>query len=172
MPSLRPKSAGFTLVELLVVVAIIGILTGLAVVYAGEPRANVQGTAGQVVGAFDGARLRAIATQRWQRARYDDAERRFVFEQATTEGMAEPTAWSQVELLAVKRPVEVFSIDDAANVEASDPDEFAGLDEEVWFAPDGSSQPRTIYFATVDRRSRARVVVYRITGTAVMKEGF
>jgi len=157
---------------MMVVLAIIGVLTSLALVYAGERRANLNGLGSQLVGGFDAARLRAIASQRWQRARYDDDTRRLIFEQATTAGMEEPDDWSQVEVLGISRPLELAAIATTANVATGVdvPDEGDGLDEELRFAPDGSAVPRTVYLSAGDGQSRLRVVIYRVTGTAVVKE--
>jgi len=172
----RSRSAGFTVVELLIVLAMIAILTGLAFSYAGESRAGLRGFAGSLVGECDAARLRAISARRWQRAHLDAEAHKIVVEQATVTGMAEPAddEWTTVARLDVPRNVVVASIATTANVVAGEsvPDEGDGLDEYLYFKPDGSSLARTVYVRSFDTGGEMRVVIYRATGTATAKEAW
>ncbi len=60
------RSAGFTLVELMVVLALSAILTGLAVASINSSRkAGVQYAADEMYGAIQDARMRAIRTNQW-----------------------------------------------------------------------------------------------------------
>lgn len=159
----------------MVVLAMIAILSALAVAYTGERRANLRGFATAIVGEADAARMRAMSTRRWQRISFDlDPDRyRMVTEQATTTGMGEPTDWAEVSRYAIPQRFTVASIHTTADAEGGvDVTEGDGLDEYLLFAPDGSSVPRTVYLSTNNPMTYLRVVVYRATGSAYMKENW
>jgi prepilin-type N-terminal cleavage/methylation domain-containing protein len=168
--------AGFTLVELLVVVAMIAILASVALTYAGERRPNLRAFAEQIVGEADSARLRAISSRRWQRMGFDGEARRVVVEQALWTGMERPDDdddWVVVTRLEIPQSVVVAAIATSVNLVEGEaiPGEGDGLDEHLYFTPDGSGEPRTVYLRGIHARDGAhRVVVYRATGTAFAKE--
>jgi prepilin-type N-terminal cleavage/methylation domain-containing protein len=166
------RSRGFTLVELLVVVALIGIVTALAFAsmstssYAG----TVQGYGDQVVNTMETARLRAISSRRWQRVEFS-GDYATVW-QSTTTGMAPATAWEQIEVLSTPQHVTIAST--AANTHVavgSPPAEGAGLPGAIDFAPDGTAQSFTVFLKDNDDVHH-RVIVYRATGTAVLLTGW
>jgi len=171
MPGSRQR--GFTLVELMVVLAMIAILSAMAVAYTGERRANLRGFAGSIVGEADAARLRALASRKWQRIGFDLDAGKMITEQATTTGMAEPDDWTVQGVYAIPGRFTVASIHDSADANGGeDVIEGAGVDEYLMFAPDGSSVPRTIYLSSTQPFTYVRVVVYRATGTAYVKENW
>lgn len=158
----------------MIVVAILGILAGITVAYTGEPRATVRGFAEAIAGEADTARLRAISSRRWHRVRFDFESRRVVTEQALFTGMEEPAddEWALVGRFEIPVGIEVHSIAETANVVAGDglPGEGDGLDLALGFAPDGSSVARTVYLQNTNGRNGYRIVVYRATGTAYVKD--
>lgn len=160
---------------MLVVIALIGILAGLAIAYTGERRASVRGFAESVVGNADAARLRAISTRRWHRVRFDGVNK-LVVEQGDPVGMTMPEddAWTMIEMSTVPRQVTVHSIATTANIDSGEgvPAEGEGLDEVLLFAPDGSSAARTLYLTDTQNRNVARVIVYRVTGTATARSSW
>lgn len=174
--SSRVRSAGFTLIELMVVVVMIGIVATIALQYTGERRANLRGFASEIIGEADSARLRAASGRRWMRIGFDvDAEQARV-EQANVSGMEVPAddGWTVVRTFTIPKTVVVASIATTANVTAGDgiPAEGDGLTEYLMFSPDGGSAARTVYLTDLQKRNSMRIVVYRATGSAYAKEGW
>ncbi len=172
----RRRDAGFTLVELMVTVAIIAVMAGLAFSYSGERRANMRGFVGQFVSECDSARLRALSSRRWHRITFDTVARKLTVGQAVTTGMNIPTDdedWIMLHQIEIPRTVTVSAIGTTADIEGGNsPGEGEGLEQAMLFGPDGSAEPRTAYFSTTDGQTPMRVLVYRATGTAYTKEGW
>ena len=168
LPGIRMRvGRAFTLVELMVVIAIISILAGAATVYVNPGRYsnNVTSFAESVAAEIDAARWRATSSNKWQMVSvFDD---RIFVEQAPAEGMAgipldgagdcadplgsggDPNVpdvrsgvcWQSIK--TVRRPssdIEIVSVDDTPHLIADDnvPAEGAGLDASILIGPDGS----------------------------------
>ena len=105
---------------------------------------------------------------------YDAETKKVVIDQATITGMDLPAddEWATVQQLGIPATVELVAVATAANVIAGEgvPEEGDGLDDYLYFAPDGSAEPRTVYVRTTDGRQKMRIVIYRATGTAYAKE--
>lgn len=157
---------GFTLVEMAVVIAIVGVLATLAVSANPEDQATSDGFADQLVSDLDQIRLSAMATRRWHRLTLEAG--RGTVDEATTIGMGAPTDFETTSIITPPHRILFDSILDGTQVDATgdSPGTGEGFDLEILFAPDGTSSARTIYISDVRGRSTARVAIFGATGLA------
>jgi prepilin-type N-terminal cleavage/methylation domain-containing protein len=172
---------GFTLVELMVVVAIIAVLAGLMFGVAPRPYdANAQVIAEQVNSTFIYARTRAVSTRKVHKASfYTSAEGEQILEilAAQSTGMAIPATpptgyWQTVEVKRVPKSAIIWSAETSAvTTTGASPAQDFNLPYDVVFKPDGSATASTIYIT--DRASSPRyyrVLVYHATGSSYARE--
>ena len=159
---------GFTLIEMMVVIAIIGVLAAAALVFV-NPRsfaATSRGYAQEIASLCDSVRQRAVASRTYQKLEVQDGQ--IIHWQGDTTGMTPPTDWSYVGTTPVPSEVRIASTDDSTHIapNASVPVEGTGLPAEIDFAPDGSATAATIFVTDSADENKARIAIYRATGSA------
>jgi prepilin-type N-terminal cleavage/methylation domain-containing protein len=163
---------GFTLAELAVVIALIGVIAALAVGADSEDSELTRGYADQIAGTLDGTRARARATRRWHRVTVGATG--VLVEEATTKGLAAPVAFQTVQTIGGPPRVRTHSIDTTTVVVAtgSAPALGTNVPSSILFSPDGPAGAWTIYLSDTSGRTPMRVVVFSATGLARAYEGW
>jgi prepilin-type N-terminal cleavage/methylation domain-containing protein len=172
MPVSRSPERGFTLVELMITIAIAGVLAMLASNVTDENDETVDGVAGQVGSELVNARLRAMADHHWQRLVV--AGSTLSLQEGNTVGMVPPTLWTVTYTTPVSSVATIVSIGStsAINPTGAAASAGTGLATGVTFAPDGSSVARTIYLSDNLARSKERLIVFATTGTVLTRQGW
>jgi prepilin-type N-terminal cleavage/methylation domain-containing protein len=161
---------GFTLVELMVAVAIIGILVGTAIISISASRhsGSARTFAEEIASLCETARERALTKRRWQRLEfYADQVQHW---QGTTTGLAAPAAWELVHTLAAPKEIRLASTDSTVHLAAATavPAEGTGLaGTALGFRIDGTLDSSfTVFVSDATDNDRWRVLMYRLTATA------
>jgi general secretion pathway protein H len=164
------KQRGFTLVEMMVVIAIIGVLVGVA--FGVDNRtygATAQTASDQITQAMSFARMRASATRRTHRVTVQPTQ--LTIYQATTTGLATPTAWQQVQLVKIGTGVSVWNAQAGALASAgATPTQNASLSFDIDFRPDGQATAATVFVADNSANGKYRVIVYHATGGSYARQ--
>lgn len=150
------------------VIAIIGLLAVSALVFV-RPRsfaATSRGYAQEIASLVDSVRQRAVASRTYQKLEVRGDQ--IIHWQGTTTGMTPPTDWSLVGTTPVPSEVRIASTSDRTHIQPDDsvPAEGAGLPAEIDFAPDGSATAATIFVTDSADENKARIAIYRATGSA------
>ncbi|HTE54926.1 MAG TPA: prepilin-type N-terminal cleavage/methylation domain-containing protein [Kofleriaceae bacterium] len=158
---------GFTLVEVVVVIAMIGVLSSVALVFI-KPRsvaATARGYADEVAALCDAARQRAVASRTIQRIEVEAT--RVIHYRGSLPGIKDPPAWELIGTLDVPSGVIIRAMSDRTHVLTGDsvPSAGTGIPGAVQFSPDGSAAAATIFVEDSESRNRARVAIYRATGS-------
>lgn len=167
----RRRESGFTLTELAIVMALIGVITAIAFTYAGERRAGTRGFADQLSGELESTRLRALSTRRWHRVVLTAGGA--TVEQATNVGMVPPVAYEWIGGVSAPPNVRIVAMATVTLVTSTGtPADGDGLAEEIRFAPDGTSVARTLWVSDRRDKSPFRIALFGSTGRARVYEGW
>ena len=168
----RRAQRGFTLVEMMVVVAIIAILGALVVGVSSRPfGANARNVSDQIVSTLSFAKLRASATRRIHRVIVEP--QRITVWPATTTGLGAPGGWeaAPIQTLTIPKGVVAWHAQAGASVGAgAAPAQSTTLQYTIDFRPDGQATASTIFVTDSAQNQTFRVLVYHATGGSYARQ--
>jgi prepilin-type N-terminal cleavage/methylation domain-containing protein len=187
---LRSKTAaGFTLIEMMVVVAMIAILAGIMIsvsttTYGSSPH-NV---ADKISTGFNFCKMRAVSTQRWHRCQVTGSggTSSLAVYQWSANGMTKPctsctctppstNCWQQVQILQLDPLKKVSAWNGSSTVYQTGGATVAqstSLAFNVDFRPDGQSTGGTVFVTNTQESEKWRVLVYKATGASYARQGW
>ena len=167
----RNAQHGFTLIEMMVVIAIIAILSGLLIsVNKRTYGASASSIADQLVTNATTAKMRAVSTRRWHRLTIRSSSAQLW--QATTTGLTTPSAWALVQTTNFSGNTTVWNCSTTvyATSGSASVTQNASLAFNIDFSPDGSSTGATCFITDDQAKNKWRMMVYKATGGAYDRE--
>lgn len=185
----RRKQRGFTLIELMVVVTILGIGAGWSIVaFSGVTAEQELATAvREMVGSYRELRAFAVKERRdchlefdiangeWRALIYPARDRMGRFVLIPRDGEPELLDADLVEEQIERRPWKRLSSDVIIkDIQAPGPTGNEAFNEEYWlqFRADGTIPPHIIHFSTADGELELSLIVAEITGQVTVKRGY
>jgi len=163
---------GFTLIELMTVIAIIGVVVGLALnVDARGYAKSPQAAADEIVSTLSLARTRAETTRRIHRVQVQPTQ--ISIWQATTTGLSTPTNWQLVSTTKLASTVSIWNASAGATITTgANVSQDGSLLYPIDFRPDGQATASTIYLTNQTASSKYRVLVYHVAGGFYARESW
>jgi prepilin-type N-terminal cleavage/methylation domain-containing protein len=157
----RTSQRGFTLVELMVAVAIVGIVTGFAFTVNAESQgANPETSSQQVAALASLGRMRAVSSRRIHRL--EAMPTMVVLWESDQLGNVPATGWRAVKTVRFPSSVMVWNASASVlSASGNTPSQNATLDFVTDFAPDGSSTGATVFVTNMKQSKPFRILMYR-----------